>query len=116
MVKLLGLLILDLLLISIPWILQDNFNDLLVTIEYILIFLTLIAVITTISLSKTSDAYDDLMEGRNEKPKWWNIYDITTDVLFILSWINVGAIGLAILYIIHKAIIMIKIPEYYSGE
>jgi len=65
---------------------------------------------------KKNENITDLLAERENRPKWWNGYDILSDIFVILAWASIGNYLIGILMILMKAMIVIKIPEYYIRE
>jgi len=112
--KLIGLIMLDVILISMAWVLPIFEPTLFGIVEWTMIVLTSITLLTVLTIDKKGDMYKKLLEDREDRPVWWSFYDILTDIMFIVSWGLNGAPGLALLYMVHKTMIMIKMPDYYK--
>ena len=115
-INLVGLVMLDLILISMAWILPIVDPELFTAVEYILIGLTSLTLLTVLLSSKGGESLEKIISEHQDRPQWWNVYDVLTDIAFVLSWALNGAIGLALLYMVHKAMFMVKMPEYYDKK
>lgn len=113
MIKLTALIIFDILVIMTPLLI--NISPGLVNGVAIFMFVaSLLTLVTIVFNSKTSDFHTGLLKEAKMKPKWWNVYDVITDVLFITSWSYVGWESLAAVLIVTKLFTAIKYPDYYA--
>ena len=105
----------DLLIIMVPFLV--NINPALVkgvgSVMFVLTATTLAAVLVS---TKTSDLHDSMIREAKIKPKWWNIYDVITDVAFVISWAYIGWESLALLLIVVKLALASKFPDYYTSR
>lgn len=109
--KNISIIIFDIFVILVPFFFVDheNFNYIsitLLTVSCLCILGTIIAEEKTLL---------NMIKDRNLNPYWWKYYDITTDIMFIASWLYIKEVLVVMFYIVSKALIEIKIEKYKRG-
>ena len=115
MKKIYGLITLDILLILIPVLIYPVDPDLVEWVGIVFAILTGLTIVTVMGADKNSKHITETVAEHATRPKWWNAYDVITDIAMIASWASIGNYLIGILLILMKAMMITKIPEYYSG-
>jgi len=116
MKKIHGLITIDLLVIMIPF-LQTEDPTIVKWAGIVFAILTTLSIIVIMATDKTDSKIVEMIEEHSNRPKWWNTYDVVSDLIIITSWALIGNYLIGILLILMKAVMVMKIPEYYNkGE
>lgn len=103
----------DILITLVPFL--SGLAPLLVDwVSYFLVALSLITAIILITSDNNSTYIKTLKVARNIKPKWWNYYDIISDLVFIAIWVAYGYYIVVFMLVIVKLLIITQIPGYYK--
>jgi len=111
-IKLTALILFDLLIIMVPLLVTIS-PEIVKGVGIGMSVLITISLLVILFPNEAIDVYNTLLEEAKEKPKWWDIYDVITDVAFIISWLYIDYIILVMLFVIMKLAIARKFPEYY---
>lgn len=112
--KLIGIIGLDMVLIFIPFLIGVA-PDLVLWISYTLIGIKILAILSVL-FSNVDKVKKTIVEERSDRPYWWNIYDVLSDIVFCIVWIIYGFYALPLLLIIFKLLVTIKIPSYWNRD
>jgi hypothetical protein len=112
--KLRGLIAMDIVL-SLSPLMIGVAPELVNWISYIFITLTLLIIVTLIFSKEDSDGLKKIEIEHRARPRWWNFYDLMSDVIFVAMWAMYGFYIVVFVLVIMKVFISIKIPNYYKG-
>ena len=116
MKKIHGLIAIDLLVIMIPF-LQTEDPTIVKWAGIVFATLTTLSIIVIMVTDKTDSKIVEMIEEHSNRPGWWNTYDAVSDLVIITSWALIGNYLIGILLILMKAVMVMRIPEYYNiGE
>jgi len=112
--KLIGIIGFDMLVAFTP-LLSGVSPDLVDWVSYFLIGMPLVTMMVLMSSDEESDTLKKIELERRAKPKWWNLYDLLSDILFVSIWLFYGYYVVVFLLILMKIVTFYTVPNYYKG-
>jgi len=110
--KLKAIMVFDFIIAFTPLLSKYNVG-LVDVVNSILVVLTTLTLVITLFMVKDSKEYKKIYLDQQSRPKWWGIYDILSDLVYIIVWAYFGYMVLVYVYILSKIVIVYKFPNTY---
>ena len=111
--KLIGIIGFDVIVMLMPFLIGVA-PDLVDWVSYFLIGLSSISLVVLLFSDEEGDNLKRIELEHKKKPSWWDMYDIFTDLAFMIIWVSHDFYTVSLIFLLVKLATIHKIPTYYK--